>query len=126
MTGKRKTTTINLFMQEQQPRQVEERRVPGWKRWLNYQSVVRQLPFILFLAVLAVVYIYNGHRADKITRNIDVLTREVKELKWEYISKKKVVMFMSKPSEVAKAAAPLGLKELEQSPVVLKDSVGSN
>lgn len=114
-------------MQEQQPRQVEESRfVAGWKRWLNYQSVVKQLPFILFLAVLAVIYIYNGHRADKITRDIDVLTREVKELKWEYISKKKVVMFMSKPSEVAKAAAPLGLKELEQSPVVLKDSVGSN
>ena len=113
-------------MQEQVTRQVEERRVPGWKRWLNYQSIVKQLPFILFLAVLAVIYIYNGHQADKITRNIDLLTREVKELKWEYISKKKVVMFMSKPSEVAKAAAPLGLKELEQSPVVLKDSVGSN
>ncbi|HZH35739.1 MAG TPA: FtsL-like putative cell division protein, partial [Flavisolibacter sp.] len=35
-----------------------------WKRWLNYQSVVQQLPYLLFLAVLAVVYIYNGHNAD--------------------------------------------------------------
>lgn len=114
-------------MEEQVTRQREESRLAaGWKRWLNYQSVVRQLPFILFLAVLAVIYIYNGHQADKITRNIDVLTREVKELKWEYIDKKKVVMFLSKPSEVAKAAAPLGLKELEQSPVVLRDSVGRN
>lgn len=98
----------------------------NWKRWLNYQSIVKQLPFILFLAVLAVIYIYNGHQADKVSRNIDQLTRDVKELKWEYVSKKKVVMFMSKPSEVAKAAAPLGLRELEESPVVLKDSVGTN
>jgi hypothetical protein len=113
-------------MQEQVTRQVEAPRPAGWKRWLNYQSIVKQLPFILFLAVLAVIYIYNGHQADKVSRNIDQLTRDVKELKWEYVSKKKVVMFMSKPSEVAKAAAPLGLKELEQSPVVLKDSVGTN
>ncbi|HET9430882.1 MAG TPA: FtsL-like putative cell division protein, partial [Chitinophagaceae bacterium] len=37
----------------------------GWKRWLNYQSIVKQVPFFLFLAMLAVLYIYNGHYADK-------------------------------------------------------------
>ena len=37
----------------------------GWKRWLNYQSIVKQVPFFLFLAALAVVYIFNGHYADK-------------------------------------------------------------
>jgi len=42
----------------------------GWKKWLNFQSVVKQIPFILFLTLLAVIYIYNGHYADKTTRNI--------------------------------------------------------
>jgi hypothetical protein len=37
----------------------------GWKRILNYQSIVKQVPFFLFLAFLAVIYIYNGHYADK-------------------------------------------------------------
>ena len=32
----------------------------GWKRILNYQSIVKQIPFFLFLALLAVIYIYNG------------------------------------------------------------------
>ncbi len=94
---------------------------PGWKRWLNYQSVVRQVPFFLFLAVLAVIYIYNGHHADKTIRSINRTAKEVKELQWEYKTVKSEVMFRSKQSELAKAVEPLGLKELTEPPVVLKD-----
>jgi hypothetical protein len=98
----------------------------GWKRWLNYQSVVKQLPFFLFLTMLAVVYIYNGHYADKTIRNINRTAIEVRELKYEYKAAKSEVMFQSKPSELIKAVEPLGLKELVQSPVVLNDSSGKN
>lgn len=98
----------------------------GWKRWLNYQSLVKQIPFFLFLALLAVVYIYNGHYADKTIRNINKTAKEVKELQYEYISVKSKVMYQSKQSELIKAVEPLGLKELAQSPVVLKDTVATN
>jgi hypothetical protein len=101
----------------------EKQSGPGWKRLLNYQSIVKQVPFILFLALLAVIYIYNGHYADKLARSIGRTAKEVKELEWEYIDVKKEVMFRSKPSELVKAVEPLGLKELTVSPVVLKDSV---
>lgn len=94
----------------------------GWKRWLNYQSVVKQIPFFLFLALLAVLYIYNGHYADKMIRNINRTAKEVKELKYEYTNVKSELMFQSKPSELIKAVEPLGLKELTQAPVVLKES----
>lgn len=93
----------------------------GLKRWLNYQSIVRQVPFFLFLAVLAVIYIYNGHYADKTIRNINRTAKEVKELQWEYKTIKSEVMFRSKQSELVKAVEPLGLKELVEAPVVLKD-----
>ena len=93
--------------------------VPGWKKWLNYQSVVKQVPFFLFLTLLAVVYIYNGHLSDKTVRNIGRTTREVRELQHEYKTVKSEVMFRSKQSELAKAVEPLGLKELIESPVVL-------
>jgi hypothetical protein len=93
----------------------------GWKRWLNYQSVVRQVPFFLFLTALAVVYIYNGHMADKTVRNITKTTKEVRELQHEYKTVKSEVMFRSKQSELVKAVEPLGLKELTASPVVLKE-----
>lgn len=98
----------------------------GWKRWLNYQSIVKQVPFFLFLAVLAVVYIYNGHYADKTIRRINQTSKEVRELQYEYIDVKSKVMNQSKQSELIKAVEPLGLKELVQSPIVLKDSVTAN
>ena len=94
----------------------------GWKRWLNYQSVVKQVPFFLFLSLLAVVYIYNGHFADNTIRQINRTGKEVKELQYEYIDVKSKVMGQSKQSELVKAVEPLGLKELTRSPVVLKDT----
>lgn len=93
-----------------------------WKRLLNYQSVVKQIPFFLFLSVLAVIYIYNGHRADNLAREITTTARELKELEYEYKTVKGEVLFRSKQSELVKAVAPLGLKELDAPPVILTDS----
>lgn len=93
----------------------------SWKRWLNYQSVVKQVPFFLFLTLLAVIYIYNGHHADKTLRMITRTAREVKELQYEYKTVKSEVMFRSKQSELAKAVEPIGLRELTSAPAVLKN-----
>jgi hypothetical protein len=113
-------------MQEQQnPKERDLRSNPvttGLKRWLNYQSVVKQVPFFLFLALLAVLYIYNGHYADKTIRQINRTAKEVKELQYEYKSVKSEVMFRSKQSELAKAVEPLGLKELTTSPATLANN----
>src|SRR5260221_11164501 len=98
----------------------------GWKRWLNYQSIVKQVPFFLFLASLAVLYIYNGHYAEKTIRNLNRTAKEVKELQYEYKTIKSEVMFRSQQSELVKAVEPLGLKELTESPVVLKEKIQTN
>ena len=108
----------DVLMEEQTTNKMSEPK-KNWKKWLNYQSVVRQIPFFLFLTALAVVYIYNGHLADKTIRNIGRTTREVRELQHEYKTVKSEVMFRSKQSELVKAVEPLGLKELMESPVVL-------
>ena len=89
---------------------------------LNYKAIVRQIPFFLFLAVLAVVYIYNGHVADKTIREISKTSGELKELQYEFKSVKGDVLHRSKQSELIEAVQPLGLKELVTSPVVLIDS----
>jgi len=94
-----------------------------WKRVLNYGSIVKQMPFFLFLALLAVVYIYNGHQSDKLNRGIAATTKELKELQYEYKTIKGDVLFRSKQSELVKAVEPLGLKELIASPIVITDSL---
>ena len=92
------------------------------RRVLRYQWMLRNLPFFLFLAFLAVLYIYNGHYADHVVRDIGKTGRELKELQYEYKSLKSEVMFRSKQSELAKAVEPFGLKELTSPPVILADS----
>jgi hypothetical protein len=94
----------------------------NWKRVLNYQRIVRQIPFFLFLALLAIIYIYNGHYADKTMRDIAKTTNELKELQYEYKSVKGDVLRKTKQSELINVVQPLGLKELTIAPVVLIDS----
>ena len=91
-----------------------------WKRIFSYQWVVKNIPFFLFLAFLAVLYIYNGHYADKLTRKIGFTEKHIKELEYEYKTIKSEVIFRSKASELAKAVEPLGLKELTKPPVILE------
>ena len=90
-----------------------------WRSFLSYKWVVKNIPFFLFLAVLAVLYIYNGHYADKLTRKISVTEKHIKELEYEYKTIKSEMIFRSKASELAKAVEPLGLKELTEAPVLL-------
>jgi len=121
---------LTVIMQEQEntkERELKPNSVKGgWKRILNYQSIVKQIPFFLFLALLAVIYIYNGHYADKTIRNINQTAKEVKELQYEYKTVKSEVMFRSKQSELARAVAPFGLKELTLPPYILNDSTQLN
>ena len=100
---------------------------PARPRWqpslMGYRWVVRNISFLLFLAALAVVYIYNGHYADKLSRDLNRTNKELKELQYEYKTLKSEVMFRSKQSELARAVEPFGLKELTRPPFVLIDSV---
>lgn len=105
---------------------MEQAAVKKEKRFrINYQWIVKNIPFFLFLSVLAVIYIYNGHYSDKIIKDINRTNRELKEMQFEYKTLKSELMFRSKQSELAKAVEPLGLKELVTPPVVLKDSLAN-
>lgn len=97
----------------------------SWKRFLSHQWVVRNIPFFLFLAVLAILYIYNGHYEDKMTRKIGVTEKHIKELEYEYKTIKSEVILRSKASELAGAVQHLGLKELTVAPVLLDSLVAT-
>lgn len=91
-------------------------------RMIRYQWILRNIPFFLFLALLAVIYIYNGHYADRVVRDIGKTGRELQELQYEFKSLKSELMFRSKQSELAKAVEPFGLKPLSSPPLILIDS----
>lgn len=102
--------------------QVEESIKSEWKKKINYTFIVDNIPFFLFLALIAVLYIFNGHFADKLSRKITTSEKNIKELQYEYKTIQSELIFRSKASELIKAVAPLGLKEVKHPPVEINDS----
>jgi hypothetical protein len=93
-----------------------------WKRLFNYHWMVRNLSFFLFLAFLAVLYIYNGHYAETTIKNINKTAKDLKEMQYEFKTVKSELMFKSKQSELVKAVEPLGLHEITSPPQRIGDS----
>ena len=93
-------------------------------RWVHYQTVIRNLPFIFFLAGIGILYIANAHYAEKNIREMDQIEKQMNEMRWDYMTTKSELEYMSKQSQVAKMVEASGLKELREPPkkiVVKKD-----
>lgn len=80
------------------------------KSMLNYEWIVLNISFFLFLAVLAILYIANGHLTDKTIRKINSTKKEIKQLQFEYKTLKADLMLKSESINIEKAMAPYGLQ----------------
>lgn len=83
---------------------------------ISKETATSILPFIIFIAFLGMIYIGNRHFAEKNIRDIDKVSKEVKELSWDYKTLKSDLMLKSTQTEVAKLVDTLGLKELVEPP----------
>ena len=104
-------------MAEQKPNTEKKNIIKGL---FNAQWITGNMNFFMFLCLLAIVYIANGHLADKTIRNINKTQSQLKELQFEYKTVKSEVMFKSEEAQVLKAAEPLGLKVSMDVPQRLK------
>ncbi len=86
------------------------------KGFFNYEWIVKNISFFLFLSVLAVLYIANGHKSDRTIRQINTVNYELKELQYTYKTLKSEVMYKTEEAQIVKAAAPLGLKVSKDMP----------
>ena len=78
--------------------------------------IMENIPFIIFLAFLAIIYIANSRYAERNIREIQTLQKEVKELNYEYMSLKSELMQSSMQSEVSKKVSESGLRPLTDKP----------
>lgn len=90
---------------------------------VSKEVATQMMPFVIFLAMLGMVYIASKHFAEKTIREIDKTSKEVKELGYDYKTLKADLMLKSTQTEVAKQVDTLGLKELVQPPkkIVIKE-----
>lgn len=86
---------------------------------ISIESATQLLPFFIFIAFLAMVYIGNRHFAENNIRDIDKLSKEVKELSWDFKTLKADLMLKSTQTEVAKLVDTLGLIEPNEPPKMI-------
>ncbi|MBP6302625.1 MAG: hypothetical protein KBB37_04770 [Bacteroidia bacterium] len=84
--------------------------------FITRENMQKAFPFFMFLAGIAIFYIANTHYAEKTIRQSDKLTKEIKELRSEYITIKSDLMFRSKQSEVAQRLLQKEIKPLTTPP----------
>ena len=77
----------------------------------NIGNIVRQMPFIFFIGLLAILYIANTYYAEKTIREINQTKKELKDLRAEYIYTKSELMFSSRQSEISKMVADMEIKQ---------------
>lgn len=80
------------------------------KGFISTDDATRALPFILYLSFLGMLYIANRHLAEKNLREIDKISKEVKELGWDYKSTKAELAYKSTLSQLnTRVDSTLGL-----------------
>jgi len=87
---------------------------------LAVEWVLKNLTFTLFLGFLAIIYIANTHFAEKNIREIQVLQRDLKELRWYYKSLLSENMYNSKQSVVAEKVAQDGLRPTDKDSYIIQ------
>ena len=135
MTNKLRTQ-IEEEEAEQQKLIVEEKRDSEFpdnfltqfltKGILNAEAATRALPFVLFIAFLGMLYIANMHMAERSIRDISKISKEVKELGWDYKNTKAELAYKSTITEVARRVDTLGLKESLTPPQKIVDGEVKN
>lgn len=88
---------------------------------VSEKIILKNLWYIILLTFLGAFYIANRFHAEKVTREMTRLTRDVKDLKAEALSTSANLMNVSRQSEVYRMVREkgLGLEELKSPPYKL-------
>jgi len=69
---------------------------------LASDQVIKQLPFVVFLVLLGIGLITNRYWTEKTIRKMEVVRDSLKEFKAESVIHETELMYINRPSEVAK------------------------
>lgn len=91
--------------------------VRAWTRVvdvISFNGIVKNMPYLIFLTLLAIVYIANNNHAIALVREISIKKNELKELKWQYMDVQSRLMFQTSESQLRFKTEKLGLKLLKE------------
>jgi hypothetical protein len=114
---------------EQSAKEQTEKRRPGlFQQWitgimdgsfLSGDATTRNIPFALFLCLLVGFYIANTYNAERTIRQTARITKELKDLRSEYITLKSELVYNSNPSQIADKLKERNIYEAKEPPRTL-------
>ena len=87
---------------------------------LDMSVLMKNMPFIVFLCFLGIIYIANSHFAVRTIRQINALQEELKRVSWENNASRSELMHNAMQSEIARRVSAQGLREHQDAPRRLK------
>ncbi|MDD4644615.1 MAG: FtsL-like putative cell division protein [Bacteroidales bacterium] len=78
-------------------------------KYLERDVVLRQIPFLLFVAAAILLYIFNQYRGENVMRQIMTLEKDIREMRAEAVSTAFDLQELSKQSEVKQMIIDLEL-----------------
>ena len=85
----------------------------------KYEWILKNINMVFFIAFLIILYIGNGHFADKTIRKINHLNTQIKELKNEYKTVKAETLFLSEETQLLEMVKNSGLVENKELPYII-------
>jgi cell division protein FtsL len=104
---------INDFIRDDEPESLKENSilrslVDG--TLLTRKNVLSQMPFVIFLVMLSLLYISNRYHAESLRNKQEVYREEINELRSQAVYISSELMKLSRQTEVAKVVEDKGLR----------------
>jgi hypothetical protein len=103
---------------------MEEEKKQKRKRKLRFalsdRMFFEQLPFLLFLTLLGILYITNSYNVEEEVRDIEKLKKAIIEQKNEFVITKTKVSLEGQRSEIRDKVDTLGIMEASTPPFVIE------
>ncbi len=84
--------------------------------YFRLETIIKNIPFFLFIVLLAVFYIWNNNRGVAMVKEYRDTEQEMLELEWYYNSAKDNLTRESRQSAVAEMVDTLHMQELSNPP----------
>lgn len=107
-TGKRKNISLSGIL-----RSLEA--IP----FLRFEWFRQNIPFVLFLMLLSVIYIWNNHKGVRMVREYKTAEESMTEVLWNYNSLKDELTRNSRQTRVADMVKEDGMYELTDPPYTI-------
>lgn len=81
---------------------------------ISYKGVVLNVPFLIFLAILALAYISNNNKGVAISREIEKKNKELEEVRWRYKDAQANLIYSTSEKQISDQTGGMGIRPLEK------------